>query len=284
MKCENSTHTKSMKPVVYHYHDYRRFLKDWFSFMQENDGDLSLRKISEKSGLAVGYLPMVLSGKRNLTEKALDSLKKQLKLKVDELAYFKYMIELNDSDSREEKLEIVKKMQKFQSYEEGNSKELSTYKYLTKWHYVAIREMILLDDFKNDIDWIQERLSFPVSPKEIEDALAFLLEHNFIQKSGKGKFKVHDKMLDCSEGIYRLSLGEFYKQIYVLAVESIDKVPRTERLLLGHTLAVSENAFDRISEVLNEALAKVREIEKNDLKKDRVYQVSFAAFPLTKKG
>jgi hypothetical protein, TIGR02147 len=273
-----------MKPVVYHYHDYRKFLKEWFAFLQASDADLSLRKVSEKAGLAVGLLPMVLSGKRNLSDKALESLKKQLKLKTDELAYLKYMIELNDSDDREEKLELVKKMQKFQSYEEGNSKELETYKYLTKWHYVAIREMIALDDFKNEIDWIQERLSFPVSPKEIDDALEFLLAHNFIQKAGKGKYKVQDKLLDCSEGIYRLSLGEFYKQIYVLAVEAIDKVPRTERLLLGHTLAVSDTAYEKISEILNEALSKVVEIEKNDLKKDRVYQVSFAAFPLTKKG
>lgn len=272
------------KPSVYAYHDYRVFLKDLISYLQETQTDLSLRKLAEKSQLAVGYLPMVLSGKRNLTEKSLESLKKHLKLKVDEVAYLKYMMELNDTGSRDDKLELVKKMQKFQNYEKENSKELEAYKYLTKWHYVALREMISLKDFKNDIDWIQERLSFPVSPKDIQEGLDFLLQHHFIEKAGKGKFRQKDKMLDCFDGIYRLSLGEFYKQVYALAIDSIDSVAREERLLLGHTFAVSDTSFAQISSVLNEALLKIRDIEKNDTEKDQVYQVSFAAFPLTKKG
>jgi uncharacterized protein (TIGR02147 family) len=272
------------KPVVYSYHDYRVFLKDLVSFLQEGQPDLSLRKLAEKSELAVGYLPMVLSGKRNLTEKSLEVLKKHLKLKVDEVAYLKYMMELNDSGSREGKLELVKKMQKFHKYQEENGKELEAYKYLTKWHYVALREMIQLEDFKNDIAWIQERFSFAVTPKDIQEALSFLVEHNFIEKTGKGKFQVKDKIIDCFDGIYRLSLGEFYKQVYALAIASIDSVPREERLLLGHTFAVSNDSYDKITEVLNEALSKIRDIEKNDSRKDRVYQVSFAAFPLTKKG
>jgi uncharacterized protein (TIGR02147 family) len=272
------------KPVVYSYHDYRVFLKDLVSFLQEGQPDLSLRKLAEKSELAVGYLPMVLSGKRNLTEKSLEVLKKHLKLKVDEVAYLKYMMELNDSGSREGKLELVKKMQKFHKYQEENGKELEAYKYLTKWHYVALREMIQLEDFKNDIAWIQERFSFAVTPKDIQEALSFLVEHNFIEKTGKGKFQVKDKIIDCFDGIYRLSLGEFYKQVYALAIASIDSVPREERLLLGHTFAVSNDSYDKITEVLNEALSKIRDIEKSDSRKDRVYQVSFAAFPLTKKG
>jgi uncharacterized protein (TIGR02147 family) len=272
------------KPNVYSYHDYRVFLKELIAFLQEQQSDLSLRKIAEKAELAVGYLPMVLSGKRNLTVKSLEALRKILKLKADEIAYLKYMMELNDSDNREDKLELVKKMQKFHKYEDENSKELEAYKYLTKWHYVAIREMILLKDFKNDPEWIQERLSFAVTPKDIGEALEFLLEHGFIEKAGRGKFQVKDKMLDCFDGIYRLSLGEFYKQVFSLAIEAIDKVPRNERLLLGHTFAVSENSFDKVTAVLNEALTKIRAIEEADSEKDRVYQVSFTAFPLTKRG
>jgi uncharacterized protein (TIGR02147 family) len=229
-------------------------------------------------------MPMVLSGKRNLSITSLTAMKKSLKLKADEVSYLKYMIPLNDSDSREEKLELLKKMQKFQKYSGENAKELEAYQYLTKWHYVALHEMIMLDDFKNDPEWIQEKLNFAVSPKEIIDGLDFLTKHQFIEKSTAGKYQVKDKMVDCFEGIYRLSLSEFYKQVYNLATEAIDNVPRDERLLLGYTISVSNEAFDKISEVLNEALKKVREIEKNDTHKDRVYQVLLNAFPLTKKG
>lgn len=251
--------------------------------MQKSSADFSMRKLSQKCDLAVGYLPMVLSGKRNLSHRALESLKKALHLKPDELSYMKYMTELNDSDSREEKLEILKKMQKFQKYEDENSKELEAYKYLTKWQYVALREMMALDDFKDNIQWIQQRLNFQATPKEISDGLTFLVQNEFVEKTAKGQYRVKEKMLDCFDGIYRLSLGEFYQQIFQLAIESIESIPRDQRLLLGHTMTVSPAAFEKISAVLNEALEKVRSIEKSDKEKKQVYQVSFCAFPLTKK-
>lgn len=273
-----------MKPNVFKYHDYRAFLKDVIAYLQVGQPELSMRMISQKSEFAVGYLPMILSGKRNLSLSALAKLKKTLKLKTDEVSYLKHMIAFNDSDSREEKLDLLKKMQKFQKYSGGNVKELEAYKYLTKWHYVALREMIALDHFKNDVEWIQEQLQFSVSTKEIHEGLEFLLKHEFIAKDTKGVFQAKEKMLDCFDGIFRLSLSEFYKQIFGLAVEAIDNVPRSERLLLGHTFAVSDASFAKISQVLEEALHKAREIEINDKQKDRVYQVSFNAFPLTKKG
>lgn len=273
-----------MKPNVFKYHDYRAFLKDVIAFLQLAQPELSMRMIAQKSEFAVGYLPMVLSGKRNLSLASLAKLKKTLKLKTDEVSYLKHMIAFNDSDSREDKLELLKKMQKFQKYSGGNAKELEAYKYLTKWHYVALREMIALDHFKDDPAWIQEQLLFAVSTKEINEGLDFLLKHGFIAKDAGGKFQTKDKMLDCFDGIFRLSLGEFYKQIFGLAVEAIDNVPRNERLLLGHTFAVSDASFAKISRVLEEALSKAREIEMNDANKERIYQVSFNAFPLTKKG
>jgi uncharacterized protein (TIGR02147 family) len=254
------------------------------SFLQEKEGDFSLRQLSKKCEFAVSYLPMVLSSKRNLSEASAEILKKPLKLKADEFSYLKYMLTMNDTSSREEKLETLKRMQKFNKYTSENSKELEAYKYLTKWQYVALREMVMLDQFKNAPEWIQNNLTFTATPKEITDGLEFLLKNNFIGKGAKGKLQVKDKMVDCFEGIYRLSLGEFYKQIFQLAIESIEAVPRNERLLLGHTFAVSNEAFDQINKVLTDALEKIREIEKKDVKKERVYQVNLTAFPLTKKG
>lgn len=271
-----------LRPDIYKYHDYRVFLKETMVYLQQQDSEFSLRKLAQKADLATGYLPMVLSGKRNLSHNAVDALKKPLHLKPDEVSYLKYMTELNDSDSRDHKLEILKKMQKFQKYEEGNSKELEAYKYLTKWQYVALREMMNLETFKDNIDWIQERLTFAATPKEITEGLDFLLKNHFVTKT-KNKYLPKEKIIDCFDGIYRLSLGEFYKQIFQLAIESIDKVPRSERLILGHTMAASPEAFTQISQVLQEAFEKVRDIERNDKNKKQLYQVTFASFPLTKK-
>jgi uncharacterized protein (TIGR02147 family) len=95
--------------------------------------------------------------------------------------------------------------------------------------------------------------------------------------------RVCEKQLDCFGGIYKLSLSEFHKQMFALAAESIDLVPRAERNLLGHTFSISQGAFDKVSEVLSEALEKIQKIEADDQGKDRLYHVGLAAFPLSKK-
>ena len=68
------------RPDLYRYHDYRAFLRDWIEYQRGTRPGFSLRSLSTESGLALGYLSMVLSVARRLTAEALQKLGRPLGL------------------------------------------------------------------------------------------------------------------------------------------------------------------------------------------------------------
>lgn len=68
-----------------------------------------------------------------------------------------------------------------------------------------------------------------------------------------------------------------------MASDSLNEIPITERTVMGHTLSISSEYYDEVQKILNDALDRIAELEKKDKPKDVTYQVTVAAFPLTKK-
>ncbi len=273
-----------MKPNIQDYHDYLEFLKDWTNYLKDQEKGFSLRKIAKEAGIASGYLPMCFSRKRKLSYKTFEKIKPFLKLSIKELRYLDLLKTIAESETPKERVQALTDLQKLKDYKENHHSELEAHQYLSNWYYVAIRELVNLPEFKNDPTWIQERLRGRVSQKQIIDAIQFLLKYEFVLKDESGKFRVAEKQLSCHEGVYKISLGEFHRQMLDIAKISIDVVSREERLLLGHTAALSKDQYDKIQEILKEAINKIENVDETTQTETEVYQIEVAAFPLTKKS
>ena len=274
---------KQVKIDLFDYHDYREFLRDWFDQARENQS-LSLRDIADLCDLSTGYLPMILSGKRNLSEKSLDKLQDILKLNQEEHKYFKALLDLSDSSASKDRLAAFEEIRKLRSFRQKSSKELEVYRYLSNWLNVTIREMALRRDFNPNPQWIHERLVLKASLREIQESLDFLVDHGFLLKSSSGQISVSEKQLDCFSGVFRLSLGEFHRQMFALATHSIDLTPRDQRNLLGHTLLIPESQIETLRGILDETLKKVAALESPLREAGPVYHVILSTFPVAKKG
>lgn len=268
---------------LFEYHDFRDFLRDWFNQARESQS-LSLREIALQCGLSTGFLPMLLSGQRTLSDKSLSKLQAALKLNKEELAYLKALIRLCDGETAEERSLAFEEIRKLRSFRKKNPKELEVHQYLSSWLHVAIREMAFRHDFEPDPAWIRPRLVRKVALKDIQDSLEFLLEHEFLTRDQKGRVVPSQKHLECFSGVYRLSLGEFHKQMFALASESIDLTPREQRNLLGHTLLIPESQIGNLRSILDETLNKVAALGANVDEAGPVYHVILSTFPLSKKA
>jgi uncharacterized protein (TIGR02147 family) len=278
-----TTDMKKKSIDLFEYHDYREFLRDWFDQVRESQS-LSLRDVAEKCGLSTGYLPMILSGKRNLTEKSLAKLQWVLKLNQEETAYFRALLDLSDATVTADRMNAFENIRKVRSFRQKSTKELEVYRYLSNWLNVAIREMALRRDFSPNPDWILQRLVQKVPIKDIEISLRFLLDQGFLIKSPGGEISPSEKQLDCYTGVYRLSLGEFHKQMFQLASQSIDLTPRDQRNLLGHTFLIPENQVDALKAILDETLKKVEALSSEYREAGPVYHVILSTFPVAKKA
>lgn len=281
MSSTKTTKNSSSSPDVFTYHDYRSYLKDWLAHKKASQSSFSLRQVARQLDVSASYLAMVLSGERKLSDIALLKLAPILGFNASETAFMDQLRIVADSEDHDDRLAALKKLQRFSEYKKHNSQEIKVYRYLTRWYYVAIREMAGLEGFRFEERWIQKNLRKTIPLSNIRRAMNFLHQNNYIEiKHGESPTKSL-KHLECSEGAYKLSLGQFHKQMFHLAIESIDNASRTERLITGHTLALSKDDYRKVTKILNEALKKVSALNLNEVQRDSVYHVCLAAFPLT---
>ncbi len=273
-----------MKPNIQNYHDYLEFLKDWTEYLKLQDDGFSLRKLAKQAGIASGYLPMCFSRQRRLSLKFYEKIKPFLKLSVKEKRFLDLLRIIAESEIPDERVQALTDLQKQTDYKLSHHSELEAHQYLSRWYYVAIRELVNLSDFKNDPAWIQDRLRGRISQKEISEGIQFLIKYGFIIMSPSGKFKVAKKQLSCHEGVYKISLGEFHRQMLDIAKNSIDEVSRDERLLLGHTVTLSKDQYDKVQAILRDAVNKIETVDISSQLETEVYQIELAAFPITKKS
>src|SRR5579885_1444837 len=89
---------------LFHYTDYRQFLRDWYLAAKKGRGSLSFRTFSKRAGLkSTNFLKLVMDGERNLTEVSLVKFMSALKLNKEQQEFFRNLVFFNQSKSNEEK-------------------------------------------------------------------------------------------------------------------------------------------------------------------------------------
>lgn len=272
---------KKTKVSTYRYHNYRKYLADW---MQANS--VSLRQLSILIDLSPSYLSQILNNKKDLglDSQTLGRIKKVFRLDKNELKHFKDLVELSKSESHPKKIEIYNKIIKDTKYTSINTSEAETYSYLNHWFYVALREYFSLEKKGLDLKKVKADFIFGLKYSEIKKAVGFLIKSGFVEvEQDTNHIVAKPSHVKCYSDIYRLSLSAFHSQMFKLAIESIEKVDRDERLILGNTVCLSDESFEKVKHMIENLHVEIQKIEDTDTKKSKVYHIGQAAFPLTKR-
>ena len=270
------------RPIIYRYFEFEEFLTDWFEYMKKNQSKFSLRELAKKASISTGYLPMVLTGKRKLTSKMLNKIIPHLNLKMDEEVHLELMVQLKNASGQEAKMRYLRMMEQSSHYQKHNSHESEAYRYLTHWYYVAIREMTAFSNFQDDPEWIAQRLNDKVSKPEIIKALKFLKDKKFIIQDKSGDYLPPDKNIECYDGVFKLALTEFHKEMFGQGVKSIENVKRENRNIKGHTFAIPASKISLAKAIIDEAEKKLISLGEEEEDGDVIMQGQLAVFPLTK--
>lgn len=274
---------KAVRPNIFEYHDFIQFLNDWIDYLRKTKNEFTLRQFSKNSNIALGYMNMVLKRERSLTEKAFFKIAPNLYLDKDEQKFLNLLRVIGQSEESQARLDAVEQMMSFKKYKTANIPENRTFEYLTKWYYVAIYEMYNITNFDPSPISIQKKLKKKISIAEIEQAIKFLKNNKFIIQNPNGAWSQSGTFLDCKEGIFKISLAQFHKQMLDLAHASISETKREDRYIIGQTMAVNRENFEKIKQIIQQAMNSINELNKNSLEKDNVYHVEIAAFPLLEK-
>jgi uncharacterized protein (TIGR02147 family) len=150
----------SEPPVsVYDYLDYRAFLRDYYAAKKAASRAFSYRAFSKRAGVASpNYLKLVIEGQRSLSPKMAERFAQACGLDGDASRYFVHLVGFNQAKTTVERAQFYDKLTGFQRYRQAHKLELAHAAYYSDWYMPAIRELAASHEFREDSEWIADRL------------------------------------------------------------------------------------------------------------------------------
>jgi uncharacterized protein (TIGR02147 family) len=276
---------------IYNYTDFRNFLKDAFQELKERDTKFSQRFILSRIGVkSSGWLSDMLSGRRNLGRIQMLNLARLIDLNPREELYFQTLVDYGQANTVSDKKRAYEKLLTFQELPRDII-ESDRFEYFSKWYYSAIREYMLIEPFRGDYARLARRIRPAIKASEAREAIVLLEKMGFIRKYSGGEFRPVTEHVKKRSAITSLCYFQYLKSNMTLGLESLEKIPKSERDVSAVTLTLSEDAFQEIKEDIKLLRQKMIRLSETENKKfweglpgdDRkVYQGIFELFPVSK--
>lgn len=188
------------RPEITRFRAYREAMKAFYNYKKSTRASFSYRKFSKVVGLkSPNYLQLVITGQRRLSVELAGPVAKALGMSAGEGVYFSGLVRLENAASAKEQenanQEILVALKKILAKEIPDSQ----IQVLNRWYYLAVRELVLTQDFRPDGEWISQRLRGLISPTEAEDSLALLQRAKLIRCTTDGRWTVSDPILDTGD-------------------------------------------------------------------------------------
>lgn len=269
---------------IYGYLDFRKFLKDLTQELKSKR-QFNLKRFSDKAGIrSQGFLKMVIDGDRRLTTDMSEAFCRALNIKGREKLYFDTLVQYNQARDPDQRREYFEMLSDLRPKSERFSLEKRRHRYLTHDYYVTIREMVTLDDFREDCDWIGKRCAPPVSAGEAKEAIDTLLELGLLRRDGSGKLVTAQGFVSTGDrNTQALEAYHFHDAVLQKARYQLGYLEQEQRSYQAMTLSLPKNLVDEIITkyyaLRDDIVWRANEIGVSD----EVYQVNFQLFPVTQK-
>lgn len=272
-------------PNIYDYLDYRQFLKDLTAALKKAK-KFNLRSFAKRANIqAPGYLKMVTDGRRNLSEDTAKKFCRALEIEAKEKTYFLTLVVYNQSNHPDEKKQAFDTLIALKPRSEHFLIEKKQNRYFSRHHYVCIREMVTLKDFREDNKWIAKRCFPRISPSQAKEAIEALLELGLLKRDESGKLTQIESFIRTEDrNTQEAETYQFHEAVIDNARFALGEIPQSERNYYAMTLPISKDLFHEIVDEFyafrDKVIAKVNEQNNNF---DEVYQINFQLFPATRK-
>ena len=117
-----------------------------------------------------------MTGENNLSLKSIEKFAKAMKLGKEEAVFFRNLVLFNQATTSAEKQRYAEEIMRSRGYRRQHPLSESQFNYFKQWYLPLIRELPCLSDFKEDAEWIAQRITPQITPQEAQRALNELLK------------------------------------------------------------------------------------------------------------
>lgn len=269
-------------PSIYSYSDYRKYLKDVAAEMRGKNRHFSQRVFNRKLGFnSPNFLNLVMLGKRNISFVAVHKLAERLGLDERETKFFEHLVMFNQSEVHEERQKHYRRLCHFRAFLELKRLDHDAYLYFSRWYYAAIRELLLMANFREQGEWLAKRLNGLITVEQARDAVALLLRLGLVRRDARNRLVPVDKNIESDDEVQSLSLMNFHREMIGKAFEALEKTPRTWREIGSATVGIDYKTFHKAKRRLREFRREMLVLLSESERVEAVYQMNFQFFNLS---
>lgn len=224
---------------------------------------------------------MVLNGQRRPGRKMAQKLADYFTFNERERRYFLDLIQLekvqHDPHLKVLVLEELKRLSPNRKFQLLDDK---TFSLISSWYFYAIRQMCRMRLPVKEVEDIQTRLLFPLTPSKIRSALEIMLELGLLEKTDAG-FRPTSAHLKTTDDIQSEAIRRFHESVLAMAAKSVRMFKPQERELRAVTLSFNADQLPAVQTRIREFSDQLAE-EFGQSCGDSVFQLAIQFFPIAK--
>lgn len=260
---------------------FRQFLKDWTAWKKSVSPTFSLRQFAQRAGFqSHTFLPKVIDGSRNLAEDSTQRIAQVLGLSKAEERFFVLLVLHDQCEDELERERLFVELTAMRRIRFQRNIGAAQANYYDQWYYPVLRQLAPCLGDDPDPAKIGEFLVPPVSGALVSEALADLETMGMLVRDGN-RWRAPDSVVSV-DALPRAVKIKGRRDILVKGMESLHRFGPDERSTRCILIGLSEAARKEVLDVLNEAASRCIEISARDDHPDKIWQVVFQAYPMTR--
>lgn len=271
-------------PFIFDYFSYRDYLNDVFSYFKITIPSYSHRKFLNDANInGSAYLLRVLRGERKLSIKYIPNFSKALKHDTVQARFFELMVRFENEKNVDKKDLHLKAMLKIRSKKATHVLYDKKLRYLDKWYYPVVRDLVGLVDFKEDYNFLAKLLIPRINADQARGAVKFLLENGFIRKKANGKgYEPTEPIVSTPPNVQSTILSQFHRKNLELDIEAFDTCSLSDRSISSVVLSVSDETYEKMRAEIKEFRKKMIALARSGTDPSMVYRIGFQMVPRAK--
>jgi uncharacterized protein (TIGR02147 family) len=274
--------TPAERPVVFRFLDARAFLTAVFEYEKSRNPKFSHRYVAKAlDSSSSGFFKDILNGRVRISPARAIRFARLFGLSSRESEHFEALVQYTQASDAEEKDRWLARMTSGSRARKDTVLEAFQLEYFRKWHYAAVRELLAIYDFRGDHARLAALLDPAITPSEAEDSIRLLLKLKLIRKTAQGRYERVDKVIRSgTQNPARVKPA--IRGNLELALRALETHPPAVRPFSYLTLSISEASLVPIRAKLASLRGELLDIVAQDEGVDRLYQLNFQLFPLSK--
>jgi uncharacterized protein (TIGR02147 family) len=268
-----------MMPSIFEYLDYRKFLHDFYDEKKRKNPHFSYQIWAHSAGFrSKSFFPEVISGKKNVSDDAVDTIARSVGLDGKSFSYFEALVAFNQAKTHEQKARAWARLSEFNRRSSARLLVRDQHDFYQQWYHHTVRELITIHDIGNDWERLAALVVPAITPRMAKASVALLLRLGLIRKKGR-RYELTDAVVTSGDEVRSVAVTEFHLQNLDIAKKAVTDFPSSERDISCVAAALSPKGFAAAKEEVRRFREKLVAIVEKDAGQDRVFHVNIQLYP-----